>query len=149
MKDRSIFNETDYRDTVNRINKLSPSSKSLWGKMNAGQMLAHCEMIHQQALGKDVISSRPNFIMRFIIKKIILSPKPYKQGLPTGQELIMTDAKDFEKEKAIILKSLEEIHRKGVNAQWAEHPAGGKFTGSQWGFAMWKHLDHHLRQFGV
>jgi hypothetical protein len=112
-------------------------------------MLAHCNILHEQALRKTPPGKLPNFLVRFIIKKIILSPKPFKQGLPTGKELIMTDMRDFGREKQNMLAYLEEIKKRGAGADWPLHPAIGKIKGSEWGYVMWKHLDHHLRQFSV
>lgn len=39
---KSLIIKESNREVVDRINKLSPESKPLWGKMNSGQMLAHC-----------------------------------------------------------------------------------------------------------
>lgn len=147
--EKSIFNKAAYNDLVDRIKKLTPSSQAAWGKMNVAQMLAHCNYVHEQALEKIPAGKRPPLLFRWLIKKLILSPKPYKQGLPTGKELVITEEKDFEAEKKKTLQSLEEIYNKGVKHSWPQHPAIGKISGEEWGYAIWKHLDHHLRQFSV
>jgi hypothetical protein len=149
MRDKSIFNQPEYSDITARISKLTAASQPLWGKMNVGQMLAHCNKVHEQALGKATVGKKPNFLLRFIIRKVILSPKPFKPGLPTGPDFVITDPKEFGKEKQEIIASLEEIYKRGKKGTWGEHPAIGKLTSDEWGYTMWKHLDHHLRQFGV
>lgn len=146
---RSIFNKSDYEEIVKRINMLKPSSSAAWGKMNVSQMLAHCNLMHKQVLGLEPVGKLPNFFMRFIIRKIILGPKPYKPGLPTGKHMLITSEKDFNKEKELMLQYLQQIVNKGASADWPFHAAIGKLTGDEWGFAIWKHLDHHLRQFSV
>jgi hypothetical protein len=146
---KSIFNEADYTEIVNRLNKLTPSSPRKWGKMDAAQMLAHCNMIHRQLLGKIPPGKLPNFVLRWIIKRIILSPKPYKPSLPTGPEMIKANPEDFEKEKREMLEYLEDIYRKGESYDWRPHAAIGKLTGKEWGWVLWKHLDHHFRQFSA
>jgi hypothetical protein len=149
MGPHSIFNEADYTNIIHRIQKLTPSTQAQWGKMNVAQMLAHCNIVHKQALGLMPVGKSPNFLLRFLIKRIILSPKQYKPGLPTGRELVMSDTRDFEREKQEMLKYLGDIYKKGPDTDWPRHQAVGKISGKEWGWAMWKHLDHHLRQFGA
>lgn len=145
----SIFNTADRDSIIKRISTLTPASQAAWGTMNVGQMLAHCNEIHKVVLGKELADKRPNFLLRFIIKKIVLSPKPYKQGLPTGRSFVMTNAQDFHKEKQEMFQYLGDIAIKGPGHSWPPHPAAGKLTGNEWGYALWKHLDHHLRQFSA
>lgn len=146
---RSIFDPLEYQLIVERINKLTPASLPAWGKMSVGQMLAHSNVLLEQALGKQVPTKRPNALMRKIIKLIILAEKPFSKNSPTGPDLIMTEPKDFEKEKAALLKNLEEIYQLGANANFKPHPAIGELKPHEWAWTIWKHTDHHLRQFGV
>lgn len=147
---RNIFLESDFEDIVSRIKLLSPTSTPQWGTMNVAQMLAHANLLFAQALGVSPPEHKVNSLMRPLLKRLILSPKPFKHGLPTGKDFVMTaQEKDFDRERASILANLEEIRRRGQNTEYLPHAAIGKLKPQEWGWIMWKHTDHHLRQFGV
>jgi len=145
---KNLFDPGVKQEIVDRINKLTPESKALWGKMNVGQMLAHCQMPIGVAFGEHQLKG--SFILKLIgplFKSVLYNDKPYKRSLPTDKSFIMTGSKDFKQERD---KLLEMIHHfsetKMINEK---HPAFGKLTKEQWSKATWKHLDHHLQQFGV
>jgi hypothetical protein len=148
---KTIFNEADYSDLRKRITNLEHSAPALWGKMDVGQMLAHCNGTMKVAVG-DLKLDRL-FIGRIIgpiAKKGFLSEKPFSKGSPTAKVFVITDKKDFEKEKAELLTLIKRFHDGGENGA-TKHPHSffGELTPQQWGETQWKHLDHHLRQFGA
>ena len=147
----SLFNEADMVSVIHRIEKLNPESKRLWGKMNVGQMLAHCNISMETAMGKNVI--KPLFIGKLIgplFKKTALGDKPFGKGAPSDKTYIFKDERNFEVEKNKTINSIKEFFAAGHDGCTKHpHPFFGKFTPEQWGIFQWKHLDHHLRQFGV
>lgn len=149
---KSIFEEESYNEILNRLNHITPDSKAKWGKMNVTQMLTHCQKPLELAL-ENISLQKPNFLMGFLMKQMssaLYNDKPWKQGLPTAKEFVITDVKDFlsEKEKLVVL--IKEMHaRKTDKKPFPVHPYFGKFTHEQWGKSAYKHLDHHLTQFGV
>src|SRR5476651_215445 len=98
----SVFNPADVTKLVGRINKLTPSTQPLWGKMTVGQMLAHCNVSYEMAYTDK--HHKPNAFMKLILKLLVkdkvVGPKPYKHSNPTAPAFIMTGEKDFEAEKA-------------------------------------------------
>lgn len=148
MEVKNLFDPSVKQEIIVRINKLTPQSKAQWGKMNVGQMLAHCQMPMGVGLGKHTISRR--FIFRILgpmIKGILYNDKPFKRGLPTDKSFVMIDEKDFEKEKQELLKMVTNFSE--TTLVDTPHPLFGKLTKEQWSKGSWKHLDHHLQQFGV
>ncbi|MBC7864679.1 MAG: DUF1569 domain-containing protein [Bacteroidia bacterium] len=146
---KSIFNKTDYEEIVARANKLTAEIKPLWGTMNAAQMMAHCAIAAGMSTGIEKIKDGSNFLKRFFFKNLVVGKKPFKKGLPTGKELLMTDQKEFENEKQRFLIALEAAHKNGVNGKWEAHSLVGELTGEEWGWLIYKHSNHHLEQFGV
>ena len=147
----SLFEPAIYAEITNRIEKLTPQSKALWGKMNISQMLHHSNKALGTATG-EVTLKTPFFLklMQPFIKKVVMSNKPYKPGLPTAKEFIITTEKEFEQEKKLLLQRLQIFIDKGEkDCDGRVHPAFGKLSAYEWGFSQWKHFDHHLRQFGV
>jgi hypothetical protein len=149
MEIKNFFELSVKQEIIDRINKLTPHSKAQWGKMNVSQMLAHCQLPIEVAFGTHKPTGNPILkIFGPIFKSVLYNHKPYKQGLPTDKSFIMTGTeKDFEKEKQKLLALVN--HFSEANMTDKAHPVFGRLTKEQWSRATWKHLDHHLRQFGV
>ena len=134
---------------ISRINKLTPQTQRQWGKMDVAQMLAHVQVPIGVALGTNTVKG--NWLMKIILplfKKMLYDEKPWKQGLPTDKSFIMTgQSKDFETEKNQLLEKMNQFTESNMINE--KHPVFGKLTKEQWSKATWKHIDHHLQQFGV
>lgn len=149
---KSLFESETHQDILNRIEKLNENSKANWGKMNVGQMLKHCQLPIEIALGKQEmkgnISGFKKFIFKFF-KPMMYNDKPWKHNIQTPKQFVITGDYDFslEKEKLVIL--INEFADKKDNTNWPVHPIFGTFTTEQRGKMQYKHLDHHLTQFGV
>jgi hypothetical protein len=148
---QSLLDKTENQKMIIRIEKLTPETKALWGKMNVAQMLAHAQVAMRVALGDEKLKhSFMGLIFGKWAKKQVLKPKPFGKNLPTAPEFIMKGEKDFNKEKTALLQLVERMQREGVNGITKEsHPFFGKMTTDQWDMLQYKHLDHHLSQFGV
>ncbi len=151
----SLFNKSDYDSIVSRINKLSDDSKNQWGKMTVNQMICHVTDPFRDVMNvrntKPVI---PSFL-RPIAKKFIITVKPWKPNTPTmklykqGDGGNGTKPTNFENDKKVLLDFLSNFSSVDKNYQFGNHGGLGKLTRDENGFLMWKHLDHHLRSFGV
>ena len=149
MKVKNLFEPTVKQDIVDRINKLTAESKALWGKMNVGQMLAHCQMPIGVADGTHQLK-RTLFgrIVGPMVKSMIYNDKPFKRSSLTDPSFIMiANEKDFETEKQKLLKMISNFSETAIVNE--THTFFGKLTREQWSKGTWKHLDHHLQQFGV
>jgi len=149
----SIFEPTVTAKLIERLNEISQEAKPLWGKMNAGQMLAHCNVTYEYVFEPEKYKPTPaflKFIFKFLIKNKIVSETPFKQGSPNGPDFVITNDRDFEKEKNRLIAFIEETHKAGaVFFEGQESHSFGKLTAIEWNNMFYKHLDHHLRQFGV
>lgn len=149
MEIKNLFDPVVKQEIVERINHLSPQSHRQWGKMDVAQMLAHVQVPMGVALG--TVTVKGNWLMKLVLplfKKALYDEKPWKQGLPTDKTFITTgESKDFEKEKQQVLDMLNSFTE--TNMINEKHPVFGKLTKEQWSKATWKHLDHHLKQFGA
>ncbi len=150
---KNIFTEEVAQEMVGRINTLTPESERQWGKMNVGQMLVHCNGVYGSILS-DEDQPKPNFITKFMIKmfakEIVTGDKPYKQNNPTSPQFIIKDERDFEKEKALLIANIHEVQALGEDHfDNKESHSFGKLSVNQWNNMFYKHLDHHLSQFGA
>ncbi len=149
MELKNLFDPSVKQEIIDRINKLSSQSQPQWGKMNVGQMLAHLQMPIGSAQG---IHKLPRTLFGKIVgrfaKPVLYGNKPFKRNLPTDPSFVMTSTqKDFEKERQALINMIHNF--KEDNIVNKTHPFFGKLTSDQWSVGSWKHLDHHLQQFGV
>ena len=149
---KNIFEKDTAEETINRINKLTPETERKWGKMTVAQMLSHCNVTYEMVY--EDIHPRPNPIMKLILKLFVkpsvIGEKPYKHGLPTASQFLIKEDKDFEKEKGRLINFIDKTQKLGeVHFNYKESNSFGKLTSSEWNNMFYKHLDHHLTQFGV
>ena len=148
---KSIFEQEVYNEVLERINLLSSETKAQWGQMNVAQMLSHCQNPLLVALGRKELK-KPNFLMRLLYKSFksaMYNDKLWKKNLGTPKEYKVVADKEFYSEKTALLGLIDDFYEERNKERSEPHPVFGHFTHDQWGMLQYKHLDHHLRQFGV
>lgn len=150
---KNIFTTEGANEVVNRINNLQPNTLAKWGTMNVAQMLAHCNVPYAYTFEPEKFK-KPGFFMKLMlkafVKKIVTSSKPYKQNERTAPEFVISNERDFETEKAKLIGNILKTQELGVQYfEGKENFSFGKMTAEEWNTMYYKHLDHHLRQFGV
>ena len=148
---KNLFQREAVDEVVSRIDHLQPTSARQWGKMDVAQMMAHCSAALDMASGR---LNRPRvFIGRLIgplFKSIYTNEKPFSRNNPTDPKLVISDQRDFLREQEQLKQKVREFHAAGdAGCTKHPHPFFGPFTPQQWSRGMYKHLDHHLRQFGA
>jgi len=149
---KNIFKKETTEELVTRIERLSPESRGLWGKMNVAQMLAHCNVTYEMVY--DNKHAKPNAFKRFFLKafakNIVVGEKPYKRNLPTAPVFLVGSDKDFDTEKPRLIDYLHRTQELGeVYFDGRESLSFGRLNTREWNNMFYKHLDHHLSQFGV
>jgi Protein of unknown function (DUF1569) len=148
-----IYNKSVSIQLINRINQLSPGSLPKWGKMSVSQMLAHCNVSYEYIYEPGKYKPTAGFmklIMKLFVKNAVVSEKPYKQNSPTGPDFKVSDDKNFEQEKERLIGFIEKTASLGSPYfEGKESHSFGKLTATEWSNMLFKHLDHHLSQFGV
>lgn len=146
----SLFEPAGLTTMLARLDSLRADSPRQWGKMTVAQMLAHCQQPLRVALGELPLKrSLIGILFGRLAKKKLLSPTPWKPGMPTAPEFKITDARDFAKEKAALRALVERFGKGGPTALTRQpHPFFGPLTIVEWQALQCRHLDHHMRQFG-
>lgn len=148
---KNIFNQLHSEEILNRIDKLSPNSKPQWGKMDVAQMLAHCSSFQDIAMGRSFPTRGwLGVLIGNFVKPIFYNDKPLAQNMSTIPTILIVDEKEFETEKEKLKQKIITFQSNGSEKCTTHpHPFFGKLTSEQWGKGIYKHLDHHLKQFGV
>jgi len=149
---KNIFNIEVAQTIVKRIENLSTTSSPIWGSMSVSQMLAHCSVAYEMVYTNQY--SRPNRLSRWIlktfVKKMVLSEKPYPKNGKTAPQFKIKDEKNFELEKDRLIAFINKTQQFGeAEFEGKRSSSFGSLTASEWSCLFYKHLDHHLTQFGV
>lgn len=134
---------------LDRARKLTPDSRALWGRFTVDRMLAHVVETFRMALGELPVKSKNLPLRYWPVKIIVIYVAPWPKGLPTAPELIARSPETVNRELATLETYMERFARLENQREWPEHPAFGKLSRRLWGRLGYRHLDHHLRQFGV
>jgi len=148
---KTLFDPAQRQEFVQRIKQLNPESKPLWGKMTVAQMLRHLcvweEMIHENKIYKRPFIGR--LIGPIILKQVLKTPD-FRRNSPTVPETRITETGiDMKEESRKLIASLDRYATYNIADYSFIHPFFGRMTREQIGQLAYKHLDHHLRQFGV
>jgi hypothetical protein len=149
---KNLFEAERAIEVKERLSRLRPDSQREWGKMSPAQAVAHCSAGLEWAVG-DRIPPRM-FVGRIIgrvVKRLALqNDEPMRRNSPTAPDLVVQDARDLETERKRLCGLIDRFTAAGPKG-CTTHPHAffGPLTPEEWAELMYKHLDHHLRQFGV
>ncbi|MGV3538164.1 MAG: DUF1569 domain-containing protein [Rufibacter sp.] len=149
---KNIFEPAVTQEIIQRLHRLRPDTQPQWGTMAVGQMLAHCNVLYEMVYSQQ--HPRPNafkrFVLRLLVKDSVVNEKPYKPHTRTAPWFIIRETKDFDLEKARLIQHLEKTQALGAaHFEGKDYHSFGSLTSHEWNNMFYKHLDHHLRQFGV
>jgi uncharacterized protein DUF1569 len=148
---QNLFEPAARESILQRLNSLSPASSRRWGKMDAAQMMAHCSVAMEAGTGdKPRKQALIGKILGPFVRSSIVGEKEFPKNSPTDPTFVISDAKDFAREKEYLTALVGRFCAAGP-AQAGKHTHSfiGRLSGEEWGVVMYKHLDHHLRQFGA
>jgi len=147
---QNLFDAPAKQDLLGRLKTLSPGAPRQWGKMTAAQMLAHCSVALEAGTGDK--PRRQQLIGKIFgpfVRNGLLGDKPFSKGSPTDPTFVVRDERDFAGERARLAGLVERFCERGrEHAGRQTHSFFGRMSGDEWGRLMYKHIDHHLRQFG-
>lgn len=145
---KDLYSPEVHKECLERIHKLTAATEPQWGRMTAAQMLSHCAEILEVSNGKE-LKGTPFIAKLFkgMIRKMVVGDKPYPRSTQTHPQYVQKEDRDFDQEKQRLMNEID----KAVQSKDKEviHPLFGTMTPDEKGWAMYKHLDHHLTQFGV
>ena len=145
----AMLHDAKYRTAIQgRLRMLRPDAPRRFGKMTVAQMLWHVNEAMEVALGKKKAPKQkaplPGPVMKFLVLNL-----PWPKGVPAIPMFVASRSYDFESERARCLRLIDELAAKSLDDNWPVHPLLGRVSGRDASRLQARHLDHHLRQFGV
>jgi hypothetical protein len=148
----TLFDPATCKDVLRRIESIRLDAERQWGKMTVAQMLEHTARALETAAAKKPVKQAPlGKMIGWIFRSDFVGEKPFRRNAPTGPEFVVTGIDpDFRPTQERVKTLLLEFHALGEKGCDGNiHPFFGRMTGSEWGVTQYKHMDHHLRQFGA
>ena len=149
---KNLFEPATASQVKERVAQLKPDSPRQWGTMSVAQAVAHCSASMEWAVG-DSVPPRMFFgsIVGRIIKPLVLRDnQPMRRNSPTAKTLVVADERDLRTEQERLGRLIDRFAAGGPQG-CTTHPHSffGPLKPEEWATLMYKHLDHHLRQFGA
>lgn len=149
---KNLYEPATAAELKDRLLRLRPDSARLWGTMTAGQAVAHCATAMEMAVGDLRPRRMPiGYVIGPIIKRLAIgNDQPFRRNTPTAPDLVMTDARELDAERHRLTALIDRFATAGP-AGCTSHPHTffGRLAPREWAVLSYKHLDHHLRQFGA
>ena len=148
---KTIFDTADCDELLERLGRLEQNTERQWGKMSPSQMMEHVARALEMGLAKRPVKQMfVGKLLSWMVRKEFLGEQPFKPNRPTGRDFIIKDDPDFELTRTRFSELITEFHHcRETGLTGNIHGFFGPLTGRQWGETQYKHVDHHLRQFGV
>jgi hypothetical protein len=137
-------------EMISRLHKITPDTPAQWGRMNAAQMMAHCQVPFHVYFG--TVKLKQGLIGKLfgrMAKKKLLGDKPWSKNLPTAKEFVVAGQRELEAEKEKLIQLINRFATGSKNSANPVHPFFGKLSPAEWSTLAYRHLDHHLQQFSA
>jgi len=144
----TLRNDADRKGLLERLQRVTPESKPQWGQFDAPRMMCHLGDALEEALGRrKVPRSGPAMLRHFPMKHLAIHVIPMPKGAKAPRELLADAPGDFEANRRRVLDAMDQVGTR-PHGPGPDHFLFGRMTNEQWSCLQWKHIDHHLRQFG-
>ena len=149
----SLFDEQKRGIIIERIGNLHPDRQADWGKMNCHQAICHLTDQLRGAMGELQWKDQKSLLKKTLVKVLAVYVISVPKNVPTmpevDQEKDGTKPTDFESDRVTLIAYIEKFAGTPDDFPWSPHAAFGTMNRNQWNRLTYKHLDHHLKQFGV
>jgi hypothetical protein len=145
----TLFDPDAREGILARVDRLTPLQQRLWGKMDTGQMIVHLTAQLRTGLGELTCAPRRTPVDNWLMRRLVIYWLPWPKGTPTTPEFLAQPSGTWDEDVATLRSAITRFGARDPGGEWPRHPAFGALSGRMWGVLAWRHMDHHLRQFGV
>ena len=146
---KTVFDARSRGELLERFGRVAPGRRPLWGKMDAPRMVCHLNDALRMGLGELATTPVGNAVLRNpLVSWLLINVLPWPKGTPTAPELLAAPSATWDADTSAFRALLERVGAADPRGSWPTHPIFGRLTGKRWGELTYRHVDHHLRQFG-
>lgn len=150
---KNWLNPVDAAELVERLGHLRPDSRPRWGTMTPAALLCHLADPVRVALGEKKARRVTGPLGLPGIAHAVVWLLPWPKGAPTAPEFLpgggLTMPQEFEADRRALIDVLRRFAETSVDTVFAPSPVFGRLSRRSWGRLMWRHVEHHLRQFDL
>lgn len=150
---KNLFNQQDKDELIKRLSCLSPNHLPKWGKMNAHQAIVHMTDPLRCAIGDRPVPLNPSIFAKWPVNKLFSQYLPWPKGAPTAPEFIQgvkgSQCIEFERDKQELILVIHRFSQHQNSIPFPIQPTFGKLNNNEWARLMWRHINHHIYQFGL
>jgi hypothetical protein len=145
----TLFNAQDRTRILERLERLTPDARPHWGTFTPVLMVGHVASGIQQGLGEVDLGPARGALARWPLNWLLIHVVPFPKHAPAVPEMLNRPSAGFSADLAALRAAVERFGVRGRGGQWPPSRVFGRISGTSWGVLQHKHLDHHLRQFGL
>jgi hypothetical protein len=146
---KSIWQRDSERELTDRVGRLAWDRPAEWGSFTAPKMVCHLADSLRMAMGELKVAAKRLPIRYPPLKQLIVYVAPFPKGAPTAPELLQRQPREWTTDVADVQSLLARAAATSTTSAWPEHPAFGRLSRRAWGVLIYRHMDHHLRQFAA
>ena len=146
---RSILDAARQREVHDRIATLAPDRRGAWGRMSAPQMVCHLSESLRMALGELPVAPKRVALRYPPLKQFVVYIAPFPKNVATAPELLERSPQQWAVDVADLDALIDRVAARRGTRGWPDHPMFGHLSERAWGVLIYRHMDHHLRQFGA
>jgi hypothetical protein len=146
---KSIWQDQDRQEIHDRVGRVAWDRSAAWGKFTAPKMICHLADSLKMAMGDLPVAPKRLPIRYPPLKQLIIYVAPFPKGAPTAPELLARAPREWANDVTDVQMLLARAGSARTTDTWPEHPAFGKLSKRAWGVLIYRHMDHHLKQFGA
>jgi hypothetical protein len=145
----SLLNPGDREEILGRLSRLKPDARPLWGRFTPGAMICHVTTGVGQGLGEVQLDPPSGPFTRWPLNWLAIHVIPFPRNAKAVPDMLTRHATTFDADVSTLRGMIERYANQDPNKEWPESRVFGRISGRSWGVLQYKHLDHHLRQFGL
>lgn len=145
----TLFDARDRRMILERLGKLRPDARPLWGRFTPSQMVCHVTTGVGQGLGEVVLGPPSGPLTHWPLNWLLIHVVPFPRNAPAAPDMLSRAPTSWEQDMATLRRMVEAYGAADPGGEWPASRVFGRISGRSWGVLQYKHLDHHLRQFGL
>ncbi len=144
----SLYDADRRTELVARLAHLTPDRAARWGRFTAPQMVTHVIEALRMATGELHVPPHP-LPLQFLLRPLMIHVLPFPKGAPTARQLLARVPASWADDVATLRACIEAVRAPAPGTPLPAHPAFGPMSARDWGALMYKHTDHHFRQFAI
>src|SRR5688500_1817583 len=145
----TLFDPRDRQQILDRLDRLEESARPQWGRFTAPQMICHVTTGVGQGLGEIDLGPPRGPLTFWPLNWLVIHVVPFPRGAKAAPELLARVPTTWRQDVSTLRSMIERFGARGPDATWPASRVFGRISGRSWGVLQHKHLDFHLRQFGV